>query len=259
MTRELPRIAGTGHQRRATATMLPSRRRMPRRLLRAWARHFRTARQHPRRNRLSANHGCATGRSALGHASAANRRFGDAVARLGVRIIPGCFRTPSQRTSPVTRCPDCPQAPALSGGSRESSTRRSRSRAPCLVGVVIGRRDCVRCVCASSQQPSPCRYGSMGCPSRLVVWRRCEREPRPMLAPPARSTARGRQSSCTGVQPRDHSVPARAASCGLQARSTGGAAKRAVGEAEPGHEAPGPPNRMSSPWVARSTTVDDIG
>ena len=187
------------------------------------------------------------------------RRFGDAVARLGVRIIPGCFRTPGQRTSPVTRYPDCPQAPALSGGSRESSTRRSRSRAPCLVGVVIVRRDYVRCVCASSQQPSPCRYGSMGCPSRLVVWRRCEREPRPTLAPPARSTARGRQSSCTGVQPRDHSVPARASRCGLQARSTGGATKRAVGEAEPGHEAPGPPNRMSSPWVARSTTVDDIG
>ena len=197
--------------------------------------------------------GCGDGRRCQ------DRRFGDAVARLGVRIIPGCFRTPSQRTSPVTRCPDCPQAPALSGGSRESSTRRSRSRAPCLVGVVIGRRDCVRCVCASSHQPSPYRYGSMGCPSRLVVWRRCEREPRPMLAPPARSTARGRQSSCTGVQPRDHSVPARASRCGLQARSTGGATKRAVGEAEPGHEAPGPPNRMSSPSVTRSTTVDDIG
>src|SRR5688572_21908733 len=43
----------------------------------------------------------------------------DAVARLGVRIIPGCFRTPSQRTSPVTRYPGCRQAPALSGGSRE--------------------------------------------------------------------------------------------------------------------------------------------
>src|SRR5215218_3612479 len=32
MTRELPRSAGTGHQRRATATMLPSRRCIPQRL-----------------------------------------------------------------------------------------------------------------------------------------------------------------------------------------------------------------------------------